>query len=135
VALKSRKLVFVIGIVFIAVIANVPVFASAVSSLPVNQIVFPSLAYCFSGFISPAIAVPIENTLNISITAIVFAVLHNSIGQPLQVSTGTVTLAGGGNATVYVPNTLPIGNYSTDIFVWSVNDSSLSVEESYLFSC
>ncbi len=123
------KLGFAFGIVLLSLIANVPAFASADSSLP---IVFPSPAACFNLGSYYSIAVPLLNTLNDSITVVIFGVLHNTIGQPLQVATVSDILAGGGNATAYVPIMLPFANYSVNVFVWSVNGSSISSEQSNL---
>ncbi|MFI5420334.1 MAG: hypothetical protein ACHQ1H_05155 [Nitrososphaerales archaeon] len=127
--MNLSKLVFAVGIVFITGLVNVPAFASANSSLP---IIFPSPAYCTDIGPYNTIAVPLLNTLTDPITAVIIGVLHNSIGQPLQVTDGSITLMGGGNVTVHVPVYLPYANYSVNVFVWSVNGSSISSEQSNL---
>jgi hypothetical protein len=113
-------------------------FASSASSTNFQQsIIFPSPAFCQPGGTYETIAVSIKNTVNFTITAIVFGVLHNlTNGQTLQVSTGTAALGAGQNVTVYDIINLQYGNYSTDVFVWSVNGSSLSSEQSnVLIAC
>jgi hypothetical protein len=96
---------------------------------------FPAPATCLELGVYRAIGVPVENTLISSITVVVFAVFHNSLGQTLEVSTSTVTIGSGKNVTAYGVNTLPYGNYSIDVFVWTVNGSSVSSEQQLQMAC
>jgi len=73
--------------------------------------------------------VTVTNTQPTSITAIVFAVFRNSAGQPLQVATGSVTVAAGATIEAFVPTSLPSGTYAVTVFVWSTSGSSLSSTE------
>jgi hypothetical protein len=82
-----------------------------------------------------SIAVPIQNNNASSITAIVFGVVRNAQGQPLEVSTATLTLNIGKNATSYVVITLALGNYSSEIFVWSTWGASFSQTQYLTAAC
>jgi len=88
---------------------------------------FPSAPkYSLFGGTYHAVNATITNTGTSTITAIVIAVFHNSVGQTLQVATGTASVAAGPSATVYVITNLPSGTYSVNVFVWSSTGSSLS---------
>ena len=67
-----------------------------------------------------------SNTLDINLTAVVFAVLHNQIGQTVYVGTDTLTLEPGQAANAYVIATIPKGTYNGTIFVLNVNGTSVS---------
>lgn len=79
--------------------------------------------------------VPLRYTENVSIAGIVIGVFHNSIGQTLEVSTSTIIAAQEQNVTSYLVITLAYGNYSVNVFVWSVSGTSLSGEESIFITC
>jgi len=91
-----------------------------------NAFTFPAPTYFFLGNQYHTVAVVVTNTQGISLTGIVLAVVHNSAGQTLAISTATVTVAAGGSQTAYVVLNLPSGTYSVNVFVWSSSGQSLS---------
>jgi hypothetical protein len=70
--------------------------------------------------------VTVTNTQAATITAVVFAVVHNAAGQTLEVSTSTVSVAAGSTSSAFVVVNQPAGTYSVNVFVWSTSGSSLS---------
>jgi hypothetical protein len=58
---------------------------------------------------------------------IVYAVLHNSIGQTVLFTTSTVTPAAGGNSTAYlIVEGLPSGAYNATVFAVNQNNVAIS---------
>jgi hypothetical protein len=87
---------------------------------------FPSPASYFLLTPYHTVQVPVTNTQAASVTAIVFAVVHNAAGQTVQVGTGTVSVAAGATQTAYVVVNQPSGTYTVNVFVWSTSGASLS---------
>jgi hypothetical protein len=108
--------------------ATVTVTSSSTGGTP-GSFSFPSTPKYFKLSVYNTVNVTVTNTQTSSLTAIVFAVFHNSAGQTLQVSTSSVTVPAGSTATAFVPTTLASGTYSVNVFVWSTTGSSLSQSE------
>jgi len=100
--MKFLNLILVFGISLLGG-SGVQVFDSSDSLINQQQpIIFPSPASC-NPLSNPydTIVVPVSNTQANSLTGIVFEVLHNSIGQTLEISTGLIIAAGGQNQTAW----------------------------------
>jgi hypothetical protein len=108
--------------------ATVTVTSSSTGGTP-GSFSFPSTPKYYKLSVYNTVNVTVTNTQTSSLTAIVFAVFHNSAGQTLQVSTSSVTVPAGSTATAFVPTTLASGTYSVNVFVWSTTGSSLSQSE------
>jgi len=111
-----------------SVTATVTVASSSTGGTP-GSFSFPSTPKYYKLSVYNTVNVTVTNTQASSLTAIVFAVFHNSAGQTLQVSTSSVTVPAGSTATAFVPTTLASGTYSVNVFVWSTTGSSLSSSE------
>jgi len=112
-----------------SVTATVTVTSTACTSCGTGTFTFPSTpAYeklsTFNG-----VNVTVTNTQSSAVTAIIFAVFHNSAGQTLQVATGSVAVAADTTQSAFVPTTLASGTYSVNVFVWSTAGVSLSSSE------
>ena len=59
-------------------------------------------------------------------TVVVFAVVTNNLGQTVQISTSTVTVAAGATVSAYPVINVPSGTYTVTLFVWSTSGESLS---------
>jgi len=95
-----------------------------------NQFTYPSTPkYYFLGNTYHTINVTITNSLSSSTTAIVFAVVHNSAGQTIEVTTSSAVVAAGATVSAYPVLSLASGTYSVTIFVWASNGASLSQSE------
>jgi hypothetical protein len=67
------------------------------------------------------------NNSNAPVTAFVYAVVHNALGQTVDISTATVTASAGGSATAFnALFGLPPGTYSVSIFVTSSSGTAIS---------
>ncbi len=76
---------------------------------------------------SQAIQTSFSNTSTAPVTAVVFAVVHNALGQTVSYSTATVTASAGGSATAYnVLYGLAPGTYSVTIFATSTSGTAIS---------
>jgi len=74
-----------------------------------------------------AVSVSYTNTSNSPVTAIVYAVVHNSIGQTVLYSTATLPLAAGATGTGYpIIFGLPSGTYSVTVFATTTNGQAIS---------
>jgi len=74
-----------------------------------------------------AVSVAYTNTANAAVTGIVYAVVHNSIGQTVYYTTATLQLAAGQSGTAYaVLFGLPSGTYSVTVFVTSTTGQAIS---------
>jgi hypothetical protein len=72
-------------------------------------------------------AMTYANSANISLLGIVFLVVHNSLGQTLEISTGSVVLAAGANGTAFpVVFGLAPGMYNGTYFVISAAGTAMS---------
>ena len=107
---------------------TVLVHASAISVYQ-QPFIFSISPKCSEVAPFPTVNVTVQNTEPYELTGIIIAVLHDSVGHPLFVGSSSITLAGGQNATAYAGEYVPSGNYSTNVFIWSVNGSSLSASE------
>jgi len=105
---------------------------------PVRQMYsFPCESYSQALTLTPPITVvdlgPYEavnatfsNSLSITLTAVIFAVFHNQIGQTIDISTDTITVAPGETTNAYIAVTIPQGTYNSTIFAWDVRGTSVS---------
>ena len=67
------------------------------------------------------------NNSNAPVTAFVYAVVHNALGQTIDISTATVTAPSGGSASAFnVLFGLPPGTYSVSLFVTSSAGTAIS---------
>jgi len=67
------------------------------------------------------------NNSNAPVTAFVYAVVHNALGQTVDISTATVTASAGGSATAFnALFGLPPGTYSVTIFATSSSGTAIS---------
>jgi hypothetical protein len=67
------------------------------------------------------------NIGGVNLTGIVFAVVHNNLGQTVEISTGTLQLAAGANGTAFAAVFgLPDGEYSGTIFAVSTSGVAIS---------
>jgi hypothetical protein len=111
--------------------------ASTTATITVTQITnntsvftFPSSATsCTLGSYN-AVCVQATNSQAAAVTGVVFAVVHNSQGQTIQVGTATINVAAGASTTAYVVLSVPSGTYSVNVFVWSTSGASISAEQS-----
>jgi len=64
------------------------------------------------------------------VTAVVYAVVHNSAGQTVSYSTATLQLAAGATGIAYpVLFGLPSGTYSVTVFVTSTSGVAISTSQ------
>jgi hypothetical protein len=62
-----------------------------------------------------------------SVTAYVYAVVHNALGQTVDISTATITASAGGSATSFnVLFGLAPGTYTVTVFVTSSSGTAIS---------
>jgi len=74
-----------------------------------------------------AIQTTFTNNSNAPATAIVYAVVHNALGQTVSYTTATITMNAGGSATAYdVLFGLAPGTYSVTIFATSTSGTAIS---------
>ncbi len=67
------------------------------------------------------------NTSNAPVTAFVYAVVHNALGQTVDISTATITAPAGGSATAFnALFGLPSGTYSVTLFITSSSGTAIS---------
>jgi hypothetical protein len=67
------------------------------------------------------------NTSNAPVTAFIYAVVHNALGQTVDISTATVTASAGGSATAFnALFGLAPGTYSVTIFATSNSGTAIS---------
>jgi hypothetical protein len=67
------------------------------------------------------------NGINATVTGIVFMVVHNYLGQTVEISTATLTLAAGANGTAYpIAFGLAPCQYSASLFATSTSDVAIS---------
>jgi hypothetical protein len=82
-----------------------------------------------------AIWIGYTNLSNGNVTGIVFAVIHNSLGQTVDISTGTLQLPAGANGTAFaVVFGLPDGEYSGTLFATSISGTALSTTTTIAFT-
>jgi len=75
----------------------------------------------------PELTVPFTDNANVTVTGVVYAVVHNAAGQTVLYTTGTITPAAGQLATAYlVLAGLPSGTYSVTIFAVTPNGIAVS---------
>jgi hypothetical protein len=124
------KFVVITMVLFLST-STAPGFLNYADRLPIE---YPSPAYCGDLGVYFAFAVPIESEPG-SITVVVFAVMHNSIGQTLDISTATFTLVQGQSETAYPIITLAYGNYSATVFVWTTTGAAIAPPQIFNTSC
>jgi hypothetical protein len=74
-----------------------------------------------------AIQTTYTNNSNAPVTAIVYAVVHNALGQTVSYTTATITMNAGASATAYdVLFGLAPGTYSVTIFATSTSGTAIS---------
>jgi hypothetical protein len=70
-----------------------------------------------------------------NVTAIVFVVVHNMLGQTVEISTGTLQLVAGANGTAYgVLFGLPDGEYSGTLFAVAPSGVAISLTTTVAFT-
>ena len=114
--------------IFILSCSSVFVHASAISVYQ-QPFIFSISPKCSEAAPFPTVNVTVENTESSELTGVIIAVLHDSVGRPLFVASGSITLAGGQNTTAFAGAYVSPGNYSTNVFIWSINGSSLSASQ------
>jgi hypothetical protein len=81
------------------------------------------------------IAISYTNLCSGSVLGVVFAVVHNMLGQTVEISTGTLQLAAGANGTAFaVVFGLPDGEYSGTLFAVSASGVALSTTTTVAFT-
>lgn len=76
----------------------------------------------YSGF-----TITYVNGFSTNMTGIVFMVVHNSLGQTVEISTGGLSLAAGANGTAYtVTNGLAPGQYAATFFATATSGYAIS---------
>lgn len=81
------------------------------------------------------IAISYTNLCSGNVLGIVFAVIHNVLGQTVEISTGTLQLAAGANGTAFaVVFGLPDGEYSGTLFAASASGVALSLTSTVAFT-
>jgi len=74
-----------------------------------------------------AVQTSFTNNSNAPVTAIVYAVVHNALGQTVLYTTATITAPAGGSATAYdVLFGLAPGTYSVTVFATSTGGTAIS---------
>lgn len=82
-----------------------------------------------------SVQVTYNNGIGGNVTGIVFAVVHNSLGQTVEISTATLQLQAGANGTAYpVLFGLPSGQYSTTIFAIESSGIAISTTTTLTFT-
>jgi hypothetical protein len=73
------------------------------------------------------VTITYTNNGNTTITGIVYAVVHNSLGQTVQYTTGTITPAAGASAEAFLALAgLPTGTYTVTVFVITTSGTAIS---------
>ena len=81
------------------------------------------------------ITISYTNLCSGNVLGIVFAVVHNMLGQTVEISTGTLQLAAGANGTAFaVVFGLPDGEYSGTLFATSTSGVALSTTTTVAFT-
>jgi hypothetical protein len=124
------------ALIAVALVVLIPVQAQA----PAQTCALP----CWIGVGTPlysrvgpydAIWTSYTNLSNGNMTGIVFAVIHNSLGQTVEISTGTLELPAMANGTAFaVVFGLPDGEYSGMLFATSVAGTALSTATTVSFT-
>ena len=80
-------------------------------------------------------SIPYVNTFNTTAIGIVFMVVHNSLGQTVEISTGVLQLAAGANGTAYtIVFGLASGEYSATFFVTEPSGVAISATTTAAFT-
>jgi hypothetical protein len=75
------------------------------------------------------------NTSNTTVIGVVFMVIHNDLGQTVEVSTATLQLAAGANGTAYLTRFgLASGAYSGTFFVVEPSGVAISTTTTETFT-
>lgn len=76
------------------------------------------------------------NEFSTNVTGIVFVVVHNSIGQTVEISTATLPLGAGANGTSYavIFGLVPGASYSGNIFVTEASGVAISLTTTLSFT-
>ena len=81
------------------------------------------------------IEISYTNLCSSNVLGIVFAVVHNMLGQTVEISTATLLLASGANGTAFaVVFGLPDGEYSGTLFTTSASGTALSTATTVAFN-
>lgn len=82
-----------------------------------------------------AVGIPYLNTINATVTGIVFMVVHNYLGQTVEISTATLQLGAGANGTAFLIRFgLESGTYSATFFVTEPSGVSISTTATETFT-
>ena len=121
-----------------AVLIPVPVQAAQASTaLSCDIPSFESIGNPLYTQVGPydVIEVSYTNLCSGNVLGIVFAVVHNMLGQTVEISTGTLLLAAGANGTAFaVVFGLPDGEYSGTLFAASAAGTALSTTTTIAFT-
>jgi len=103
-------------------VGSVPTSCNSTTCLTVSGTPAQSKQGTFTGVTST-----FTNNSNAPVTAFVYAVVHNALGQTVEISTATVTASAGGSTTAFnALFGLPPGTYSVTIFVTSSSGTAIS---------
>jgi hypothetical protein len=110
--------------------------ASALSACSSDDcwFVFATPTYAQLGYYS-SMEIQYTSGLNATATGIVLMVVHNSLGQTVEISTSVLQLAAGANGTAYeIAFGLESGTYSGTFFVVSTSGTAMSTTTTASFT-
>lgn len=82
-----------------------------------------------------SVEISYANIVNDTVTGVVFMVVHNHLGQTVQISTATLVLSAGANGTAYpVSFGLAPGQYSATLFTTSTAGTAISFTTTVSFT-
>ena len=100
---------------------TVPAFADSGSPAVAQSLTFTSQPWIEVVNSSASyLAVTYHNQSPDQVNGTIYAVVHNTLGQTVQISTQQISgIAPGQNATAVLPLSLPLDSYGVDVFVLS----------------
>ncbi len=110
--------------------ANAGVSITVTVSVPfATSVIINSATYTTLGAF-PGISASATNIWSTSQNLIVFAVWKNGGGQTVAVTTGGLSLASGATGTAFapLPNALPSGTYTVNVFVITTSNNPVSTQ-------
>ncbi len=75
-----------------------------------------------------------RNNLDVNVTATVWWVVHNSLGQTVAIGSGLALFPAGSNRTGYVVRPLPLGSYNSTVFATTDGGVAISREAYVAFT-
>jgi hypothetical protein len=83
------------------------------------------------GCFEPCVNATVTNTLNESITAVIFANYHSGSGETICVCSSSVVISAGSTKSIYIATTSAAsGSYNVTVFVWDVGGVPISGKNS-----